>query len=157
MSIRLKFETNSFSDLPPALIRKRKQPSASIQGVNFQLDLNFQKVPEVWTQETTLLLWLDFKNLSVFCKSIEGFNNKYSTILDLSLSQSSLNQILVTYLYVVNLISKMFLRFLHRGTSINDILYQGIQGGPRQPPKQDVIEQDRVGRQVKMTKNVGRH
>ena len=36
------------------------------------------------------------------------------------------------------------------GTSINDVPYQGGQGGgPRQPQKWDVIEQDKVGRQVK--------
>ena len=35
------------------------------------------------------------------------------------------------------------------GTSINDVRYQDRQGGPRQPQKSDVIEQDNVGRQVK--------
>ena len=38
---------------------------------------------------------------------------------------------------------------LTQGTSINDVRYQGRQGGPRQPPKSDVIEQEKVGRQVK--------
>ena len=36
-----------------------------------------------------------------------------------------------------------------QGTSINDVRYQGRQGGPRQPPKLDVIQQDKVGKQVK--------
>ena len=35
------------------------------------------------------------------------------------------------------------------GTFINDVPYQGRQGGPKQPPKRDVIEQDKVGRQVR--------
>ena len=47
---------------------------------------------------------------------------------------------------------------VHQGTFINDVPYQGRQGGPRQPQKQDVIEQEKVDRQVgrsKMAKKRG--
>ena len=36
-----------------------------------------------------------------------------------------------------------------QGTSINDVPYWGRQGGPKLPQKRDVVEQDKVGRQVK--------
>ena len=42
-----------------------------------------------------------------------------------------------------------------RGTFINDVPYQGRQGGPRKPQKRDVIEQNKVGRQVKNGQKYG--
>ena len=43
------------------------------------------------------------------------------------------------------------------GTFNNYVPYQGRQGGRRQSPKRDVIEQNKVGSQVKMAKKKGRH